>query len=218
MAYTKEQWQKARGFFEAGKTLSYISKTLGMGKATISDKSKEENWQKGKTEQITEQLKSLIIENEVKSQELNRTNRTITERLINSNFEDYQVEVLEDLVKDTCNQRNILFTGLNMAMIRATQKLQANKKKEMLKIKEGFGNGVTQERYEQVESDLSSSDIQDYTNVLVKAGQGLGIIEKDGNNININNNNAQQNNNVELTEEEAKKQALLLGVPLSALI
>lgn len=192
MAYTKEEWQKARGFFEAGKSLSYISKTLGIGKATISDKSKEENWEKGKTEHTTEQLKSLIVGNEIKSQEINRTNRTITEQLINSNFEDYQIEVLEDLVKDTCKQKNILFTGLNMAMIRATQKLQLNRKKEPLKIREGFGNGVSQEHYEEFESDLSSSDIQDYTNVLVKAGQGLGLIEKDGSNINIQNTNVQQ--------------------------
>ena len=57
MAYTPEQWTKAKGFFEAGKSLSYINKMLGIGKTTISDKAKEENWTKGKTEQTTEQLK-----------------------------------------------------------------------------------------------------------------------------------------------------------------
>lgn len=216
MAYTPEQWVKAKGLFEAGKSLSYINKMLGIGKTTISDKAKEENWQKGKTEQTTEQLKTLIIDAETRSQEVTRTNRTITEQLINSDFEDYQIEVLEDLVKDTCKQKNILFTGLNMAMIRATQKLQQNRKKELLKIKEGFGNGISQEHYEEIESDLSSSDIQDYTNVLIKAGQGLGIIEKDGSQVSIQNNI--QNNNTALTLEQAEKEALALGVPLEVLL
>lgn len=194
MAYSDDQWIKAKGLFEAGKSLSFINKMTGIGRTTISDKAKEENWIKGKTEQQTEQLKTLIIDNEIKTQQINRTNRTITEQLINSEFEDYQINVLEDLVKDTLKQKNILFTGLNMAMIRATQKLQSNKKTEMIKVKEGFGNGVSKEYFESVESDLSSSDIQDYTNVLVKVGQGLGLIEKDSASVNINNTNAVQNN------------------------
>ena len=40
MAYTPEQWLKAKGFLEAGKSLSYINKMLGIGKTTISDKAK----------------------------------------------------------------------------------------------------------------------------------------------------------------------------------
>lgn len=194
MAYSDDQWIKAKGLFEAGKSLSFINKMTGIGRTTISDKAKEENWIKGKTEQQTEQLKTLIIDNEIKTQQINRTNRTITEQLINAEFEDYQINVLEDLVKDTLKQKNILFTGLNMAMIRATQKLQSNKKTEMIKVKEGYGNGVSKEYFESVESDLSSSDIQDYTNVLVKVGQGLGLIEKDSASVNINNTNAVQNN------------------------
>ena len=219
MAYSQEQWLKAKGFFEAGKSLSYISKKTGIGRTTISDKSKEEKWQKGKTEQQTKQLKPLIVENEVRIQETNRINRTITEQLVKSNFEDYQIDILEELVRDELKQKSILFTGLNMAMIRATQKLQSNKKIEMLKVREGFGNGVSVESYQEVESDLSSSDIQDYTNTLIKAGQGLGLIEKDGSNINVNTqNNIQQNNNIPLTLEEAEKEALALGVPLEVLI
>ena len=196
MAYSPEQWVKAKGLFEAGKTLSYIRETTGIGKTTISDKAKADNWEKGKTEQQTEQLKSLIVDNEIKTEQINRTSRTITEQIFKSNFEDYQIEVLEDLVKDTLKQKNILFTGLNMAMIRATQKLQSNRKKELLKIKEGFGAGISREHYEEIESDLSSSDIQDYTNALIKAGQGLGLIEKDGNsqNINVNTQNNVQTN------------------------
>lgn len=192
MAYTKEQWLKAKGFFEAGKSLSYILQETGISKASLSNTSKKENWEKGKTEQKIEHLKAQIVDIDKKSKQIKeKTEQTIKQI---SELEDYQVDVLSHLIEDTTKQKSILFTGLNMAMIRATQKLQSNRKKEPLKIREGFGNGVSNERYEEIESDLNSSDIQDYTNVLVKAGQGLGIIEKDGSNINIQNTNALQNN------------------------
>lgn len=192
MAYSQEQWLKAKGFFEAGKSLSYIAQETGISKASLSVISKKENWEKGKTEQITERLKTEIIDIDSKTKQIKKKTEQITEQI--SALEDYQVEILSHLVEDATKQKSILFTGLNMAMIRATQKLQSNKKTEMLKVREGFGNGVSVESYQEVESDLSSSDIQDCTNTLIKAGQGLGLIEKDGSNININNTNATQNN------------------------
>ena len=216
MAYTQEQWLKAKGFFEAGKPLSYIQQETGISKASISTMSKKENWEKSKTEQITEQLKTDIIDLDFKTKQIKQKTEHLTEQI--SKLEDYQIEVLSHLVEDSEKQKSILFTGLNMAMIRATQKLQSNRKKEMLKIKEGFGVGISQERYEEIESDLSSSDIQDYTNTLIKAGQGLGLIEKDGASVNINNTNAIQTNTNNLTLEQAEAEALKLGIPLEVLL
>lgn len=192
MAYSKQQWTKAKGYFEAGKPLSYIEQETGISKASISTKSKKDNWEKGKTEQKTEQLKADIVELHQKNEQNIKKTEQITEQV--STLEDYQIDVLKDLVEDALKQKSILFTGLNMASIRATQQLQANRKKEMVKVKEGYGAGVSKEYFEEVEMDLNASDIRAHTETLVKAGQGLGLIEKDGNNISIQNSNAVQNN------------------------
>lgn len=204
MAYTDSQWKKAKGFFEAGKPLSFIAQETGISKASLSNKSKQDNWEKGKTEQQIEQLKAEIIDLDIKTKLNDKKTEQITEQV--SNLEDYQIEVLKDLVEDFTKQKSILLTGLNMAAIRATQKLQANRKTQMIKVKEGFGNGLSREYFEEVESELDSSDIQDYTNVLIKAGQGLGIIEKDGSSVTVNNLNNQQNNsNVDISKLEPKE-------------
>lgn len=189
MAYSQEQWLKAKGFFEAGLSLQDIADKVGFkSRDTVQKRAKKENWQKDKILQD----KTDIIELEKENSTISAKNSTMIQKI--STLEDYQIEVLSELVEDSQKQKSILLTGLNMAMIRATQKLQSNKKKEMLKVREGFGNGISVESFQEVESDLSSSDIQDYTNTLIKVGQGLGLIEKDGNNININNTNEQQTN------------------------
>lgn len=210
MAYTNEQWLKAKGFFEAGYSLQQIEDETGITRSSISKRAKKESWIKFEIQQI----KSDIVDLESEIQQVEEKKSILVEKV--SNLEDYQINIIKELVEDTLKQKSILFNGLNLAMIRATQKLQANKKKEMLKIKEGFGAGISQERYEEIESDLSSSDIQDYTNTLIKAGQGLGLIEKDGASVNIQNN--LQNNNIPLTLEDAEKEALRLGVPLDVLV
>ena len=210
MAYTPEQWLKAKGLFELGYSPEQISQELNFkSRDTVYKRAVKEKWEKNKILQE----KTELLDLEKKNYTIQQENSTMIEKI--STLEDYQITILKELVEDITKQKSIIFNGLNLAAIRANQKLQQNRKKELLKIKEGFGNGVSQEHYEEIESDLSSSDIQDYTNILIKAGQGLGIIEKDGSQVSIQNNI--QNNNTALTLEQAEKEALALGVPLEIL-
>lgn len=211
MAYTPEQWLKAKGLFELGYSPEQIAQELNFkSRDTVYKRAVKEKWEKNKILQE----KTELLDLEKKNYTIQQENSTMVEKI--STLEDYQITILKELVEDITKQKSIIFNGLNLAAIRANQKLQQNRKKELLKIKEGFGNGVSQEHYEEIESDLSSSDIQDYTNILIKAGQGLGIIEKDGSQVSIQNNI--QNNNTALTLEQAEKEALALGVPLEILV
>ena len=211
MAYTPEQWVKAKGLFEIGYSPEQIAHELNFkSRDTVYKRAVKEKWEKNKILQE----KTELLDLEKKNYTIQQENSTMVEKI--STLEDYQITFLKEVVEDITKQKSIIFNGLNLAAIRANQKLQQNRKKELLKIKEGFGNGVSQEHYEEIESDLSSSDIQDYTNILIKAGQGLGIIEKDGSQVSIQNNI--QNNNTTLTLEQAEKEALLLGVPLEVLV
>jgi mRNA-degrading endonuclease HigB of HigAB toxin-antitoxin module len=47
MAYTLEQWQRARAYYEAGLTLRDIEKKTGINYAVISKKAKKQQWQQG---------------------------------------------------------------------------------------------------------------------------------------------------------------------------
>lgn len=195
MAYSKEQWNKAKGLFEAGKPLEYIVLETGIAKGTISGKSKIEKWEKNKTEQ----LKDDIIELEKQNRTISEQNRTISERI--AKLEDYQIEVIKELVEDPTKSKSIIFGGLNLGAIRATQQLQRNTKKEMIKIKEGFGNGVSKEYLEEVELELNANDIKANIETLVKAGQGLGVIEKDGTNLTVNTQNNLQTNEIKTIDD-----------------
>lgn len=191
MAYSAEQWEKAKGLFEAGLSLQDIADRVDIkSRDTISKRAKKENWVKNKILQT----KDRIIEVEKENYTISEKNSTMIEEI--STLERYQIDVLKDLVEDVTKQKSVLMTGLNMAAIRATQKLQANKKTEMIKVKEGFGAGISKEYFEEVESELSTSDVKDCTETLIKAGQGMGLIEKDGTNITLNNqqNQMQQAN------------------------
>ncbi|MDR1461460.1 MAG: hypothetical protein LBI78_07435 [Campylobacteraceae bacterium] len=47
MAYSKEQWQRAKAYYEAGLTLRDIEKRVGINYAVISKKAKMQHWQQG---------------------------------------------------------------------------------------------------------------------------------------------------------------------------
>ena len=66
MAYSTEQWERARAYFEAGQhSLSQIQEIVGISKSKISEKSKKEQWEKGEdiaglVSQAEEAIKSMI--------------------------------------------------------------------------------------------------------------------------------------------------------------
>ena len=48
MAHSEEIWNKARGFYEAGLSLSQIKERTGIARNTISKRAKKEQWEQGK--------------------------------------------------------------------------------------------------------------------------------------------------------------------------
>jgi len=47
MAFSKEQWEKAKAYYEAGLTLSKIKDKMGIARNTISQRAKREQWEHG---------------------------------------------------------------------------------------------------------------------------------------------------------------------------
>ena len=205
MAYTKEEWQKAKVLRESGKSLSEVELLTGINKSSIQRKEKKENWIVEKTQQ----LKSDIIEVEKQNATILQQKATIREKI--ATLEDYEIKYLDEIIQDEAKIRSLLFSTTALNVIRINEDLQQNMKYE----KVSCGDGV--QNLEPVK--LSASDYKNAQEALDKASITLGINQRHSNNqINVNTQNNIQNNNIPLSIEDAEKEALALGVPLEILI
>lgn len=205
MAYTKEEWQKAKVLRESGKSLGEVELLTGINKSSIQRKEKKDNWIVGKTQQ----LKSDIIEVEKQNATILQQKATIREKI--ATLEDYEIKYLDEIIQDEAKIRSLLFSTTALNVIRINEDLQQNMKYE----KVSCGDGV--QNLEPVK--LSASDYKNAQEALDKASITLGINQRHSNNqINVNTQNNIQNNNIPLSIEDAEKEALALGVPLEILI
>ena len=205
MAYTKEEWQKAKVLRESGKSLSEVELLTGINKSSIQRKEKKENWELNKTQQ----LKSDIIEVEKENAKILQRKTQLREKI--ATLEDYEIKYLDEIIQDEAKIRSLLFSTTALNVIRINEDLQQNMKYE----KVSCGDGV--QNLEPVK--LSASDYKNAQEALDKASITLGINQRHSNSqINVNTQNNIQNNNIPLSIEDAEKEALALGVPLEILI
>ena len=197
MAIKKEIWDKAKAFYEAGKSINWIAKELGISKSTLSGKAKKEEWEQGIIEQLKDDIKGVEEQNRTISEQ----NRTIIEQV--STLDQFQIEVIRELIEDETKQKSLILNGLNMGVIRATQQLQNNKKQQAIKVRQGYGKGDYTESIENHELELSSQDIKNNVDTIKTVGISLGIIEdKPNSQVTVNTqNNMQQNQHTELNKQ-----------------
>ena len=194
MAISQEKWDKAKEYFEAGLSLSEIVLRTEISKAQISKKSKIEKWEKGNEKK---QLISQAVEVAEQKETLNET----------------ALQVHNELVDEQLRRRNLVFNASEKLLVKATEMIK--KGQTVDKINVGVGIQQIEPR------ELDSSDLKNLADTIDKASITLGVNQRHSNSqVNIQNTNATQNNisTTPLTLDEAKKQAELLGVPLSALI
>lgn len=98
MAYSKELWEKARGYYEAGLSLSKINDKTGIDRSAISKKAKIQQWQQGKNadyieakeiiavKKSTENQQSLMCADEIADDNIRRKNLVngLTEKILNN--------------------------------------------------------------------------------------------------------------------------------------
>lgn len=114
MAYSPEQWEKAKAYFESGQySLSQIEAKCGIGKSAISKMSKNQQWKNGLNADYVE-AKEIIA---VKKSTLNSTVINILDdvaderikhrRLINSNAEllaSHIPKVVDSFIRKQINE------------------------------------------------------------------------------------------------------------------
>lgn len=179
MAISKEIWNKAKAYFEAGKSLTYISDTLDINKSNISRRAKKEEWIKGKTQQ----LKADIIELENKKATISQQNATLTQQV--STLEDFEITTLDEMIQEETKLKSLIFNATVLNIIRTNEHLTSNKKYEKINVGDGVQN------FEEV--GLGSADYKNIQDTLDKASITLGVNERHAkSSVEVNNANINQ--------------------------
>lgn len=119
------------------------------------------------------------------------------------------VKAFDSKVNDEIRRRGLVFGGVEKALKKMTEIIEHGRVEEKINIGDGM------QRFE--ERKINTSDIKNALDGYDRAAITLELAPRHSSqNINIQNTNATQNIS-ELTIEEAKREAELLGVPLSAL-
>ena len=191
MAYSQEQWDKAKAYYEAGLSLSKIKEKTGIARNTISQRAKREQWEHSKSVDYIE-ARELIA------------NKKATEK-------EQTVLILDEVADNRIRRKNLVYGGVE----KAVKKMNDIIAKGYVEEKINVGDGM--QKFE--DRALNTTDLKNAIDGYDKASITLGINQRHSNqNISLNTQNNIQNNNLQLTEDEAKQKALELGVPLSALI
>ena len=215
MAYTPEQWIKAKGLFELGYSPEQIAHELNFkSRDTVYKRAVKEKWEKNKILQE----KTELLDLEKKNSTIQQENSTMVEKL--SNLEDYQITILKDITESELKRKSILLNTATLSMIRKNQMLTKNTK-TVIEFETTYSDDgkPLMKRPIEFQIELSPNDLKAIDEGLDKNAVTAELAPRHSNSqINVNTQNNIQNNNTALTLEQAEKEALLLGVPLEVLV
>ena len=155
MAYSKEQWETAKGLFEIGYTPQQIADEVGFkSRDTVSKRATKEDWEKNKILQEKNDILALERENST----IQAKNSTMVEKI--STLEDYQITILKDVVEEETRNKSLLFSTASLSLIRKNQMLTKNTKQVLTKEKIFEDGKVVLEKESIQDIELNASDIK----------------------------------------------------------
>ena len=215
MAYSDEAWERAKILFELEMPLSEIESETGISKGQISKKSNKEKWGK---ETKRKQIKTDIVAFEKKKETLEKENETLIKEIATLN--DFEITIIKDIVEKETERKSIMFSTANLSLIRKNQLLTKNSK-QVIEFETTYsdeGKPLMKSPIV-IDIELSPIDLKTIDEGIDKNAVSLELAPRHANQqINVNTQNNIQTNTAVLSEDEAKKKALELGVPLSALM
>lgn len=189
MAYTPEQWTKAKGLFEIGYSPEQIALELNFkSRDTVYKRAVKENWEKNKIIQE----KTELLDLEKKNSTIQQENSTMLQKI--STLEDYQITILQDEVLKNGN-KSFLFSTANLSLIRKNQMLTKNTKTVLTKIDyfDDEGKKIKSDM-EAMEIPLSPNDYKVIDEGIEVNAKSLELAPRFAPKTEINNTNGQQNN------------------------
>lgn len=210
MAYSPEQWEKAKGLFEAGIDPQIIADDLGFkSRDTVYKRAKKENWEKNKILQE----KTELLDLEKKNSTIQQENSTMVEKL--SNLEDYQITTIKDIAESELKRKSILLNTATLSMIRKNQMLTKNTK-TVIEFETTYSDDGKPllKRPIEFQIELSPSDLKALDEGLDKNAVTAEIAPRHASSqINLQNNIQNNQQNVtQLSDEELAIEAEKLGI------
>ena len=190
MAYSAEQWERAKAYYESGQySLSQNEAKSGIGKSAISKMAKNQQWKNGANADYIE-AKEIIA---VKKSTLNST----------------VVNILDDIADERIKHKRLINSNAELLASHIPKVINSFISKQI-----NAETGKEEEVYT-----LEAKTIKELAEANDKLAVTLELAPRHANQqINVNTQNNIQTNTAVLSEDEAKKKALELGVPLSALM
>ena len=170
MAYSKEQWERARGYYESGLTLSQITDKTSIARNTISQRAKREQWEHSRNADYVVAKELIAIKKGTEKEQ--------------------SLACADDVADDKIRRRNLAYGAIENLLIRASNMVVSNKTYEKINI----GDGVQQ--FDPRE--LNTVDLKNLGEAIDKATITLGINQRHAT-TNIMNTNAQQNETKRVT-------------------
>ena len=165
MAIGKTQWDKAKGYYEAGLTLAAIKEKTGIDRSTISKKAKNQQWQHGAN---TDYIEAKVLIAEKKS--------TKNQQVLN---------IADEVAEEKIRHRNL---------INGNAELLASKIPEIIRGFELEKEDAETGEITTV-SEITSNDIKTLAEANDKLAITLKIADRHAPKIELTNTNATQTNN-----------------------
>lgn len=190
MAYSPEQWERAKILFELEMPLSEIEEDTGISKSQISKKSNKEKWGK---ETKRKQIKTAIVAFEKKKETLEKENETLIKEI--STFDDFEITIIKDIVEKETKRKSILFSTANLSLIRKNQLLTKNKK-QVIEFETTYSDEgkPLMKSPVVVDIELNPNDLKTIDDGIDKNAITLELAQRHAPKQDINLTNAQQNN------------------------
>lgn len=173
MAYSLEQWKRAKFLFELGYSLRDIEEDCSISSGQIGKRSRKEEWKK---DTVKQSIKSDIEALDKKKDTLDKEKDTLIPKI--ASLSDFEVTILDEItIVDGI--KNFVLSTATLALIRNNQLLTKGTKTVMLKEGQYSTEGQRiGEEYTPYEVPLDSKDLKECTESIHKSGQSLGVIEQ----------------------------------------
>lgn len=197
MAYSAEQWERAKALYVLGYSLRDIEKDCGISNGQINKKAKAQDWKKeaDKTSIIPN-----IREHEEKKEALEQEKEAINHKI--ASLSDFEITVLKEKIEDEELRfaKSLIFNTQYLAVIRNNEILSKGKKQVLLKTAQYDRDGGRMETYEPYEIDINSSDIKDIIESTDKASITLKVSDRHakGGDVNVQTNTQVNNTPLEI--------------------
>lgn len=173
MAYTKQQWEKAKGYYEAGLSLSKIKDKTNIARNTISQRAKREQWEHGKNTDYIEAKEIIAVKKGTEKEQ--------------------SIICADEVADDKIRRANLVYGASEKIVKKAVDIIDDGKVEDKINVGDGM------QKFE--DRKLNTSDIKNLSDAVDKASLTLGVNKRHSNqdiNVNTQNNNL---TSIELNKE-----------------